>query len=113
LIQWQTIAILTNVTGAFQFPYPISKSESKRFFRAMPPSAVSPSPQISGMGSSNRLFRFSLNGLWGDNYVVQASTNLTNWVSISTNAIPACGFVVVVDPNSTNFSRRFYRAVVP
>jgi YD repeat-containing protein len=113
LTRWQTIAILTNITGAFQFPYPISKSESKRFFRAMPPSAVSPSPQISGMGSSNRLFRFSLNGLWGDNYVVQASTNLTHWVSISTNAIPAGGFVVVVDPNSTNFSRRFYRAVVP
>lgn len=113
LIHWHTISVLTNAAGSFQFPYPISPSESKRFFRVLPPSAVPASPQVTGMGSSTGLFRFSVNGLWGDNYVVQASTNLTQWVSISTNTIPAGGFIIIVDPSSTNFSRRFYRAVSP
>jgi YD repeat-containing protein len=33
LVQWYTIGIVTNATGSFQFPFPFSSTESKRFFR--------------------------------------------------------------------------------
>lgn len=40
--------------------------------------------------------------------VLEASTNLVNWVSIATNAANATP-ITVTDPQSTGFSRRFYR----
>jgi uncharacterized repeat protein (TIGR03806 family) len=47
----------------------------------------------------------------GSNYVLQASTNLTDWTPIATN--PAIGTNVLnfVDPNASNFTRRYYRVL--
>jgi hypothetical protein len=46
-------------------------------------------------------------GVPGYNYVVQASTNLVNWVPVQTNTAP----FTFVDTNASQFSRRFYRSV--
>ena len=46
----------------------------------------------------------------GQSYLFQASTDLVNWVSLSTNVAPS-NLTVLVDPNATNFPARFYRAV--
>jgi hypothetical protein len=48
--------------------------------------------------------------------IVQVSSNLAQWTSISTNAMPAiecpvCPTVLVFDRVATNLTRRFYRAV--
>jgi streptogramin lyase len=51
--------------------------------------------------------------LWGEpeqSYTIEASTNLFNWVSISTNTI-VTNAVDLVDQDAPNFKRRFYRAV--
>lgn len=46
------------------------------------------------------------------NYLIQSSTNLTNWTPaallVNTN-----GTVLFADPAATNFSKRFYRATMP
>jgi hypothetical protein len=34
-VQWYTISTVTNTTGSFQFSFPFSAGESKRFFRAV------------------------------------------------------------------------------
>lgn len=61
---------------------------------------------------SSSAFQFTLNGLAGQNYAIQRSTNLAlgNWVAmLATNA--PCNTVLIQDPQATN-PARFYRAVI-
>jgi hypothetical protein len=59
---------------------------------------------------TNSMFQISVAGITGSNYVLQASTNLVNWSSISTN--PAATNVFnLMDPNAANFPYRFYRVL--
>jgi hypothetical protein len=68
-------------------------------------------PQLAGTLAAGGRLQFVLRGQSGGNYVVQASTDLVNWRSISTNAIPAGGSIPISDSDMTNYVRRFYRAV--
>ena len=71
-------------------------------------SAAPVRPQLSGIGFSNGLFNLTINGDAGPDYIVQASTNLTDWTSIFTNHSPTPPFVWS-DTAASNFSQRFYR----
>jgi hypothetical protein len=57
-------------------------------------------------------FQMVFYGSVGSNYTLEASTSLTSWTSLfgfgCTNSP-----TVLLDTSATNFSRRFYRAVVP
>ena len=66
-----------------------------------------PSPSLSSLGFANGQFRLSVAGNSGYPVVVQSSTNLVNWVNISTNTPP---FSFTDTPSS--FPYRFYRASV-
>ena len=46
-------------------------------------------------------------GVPGCNFIIQASTNLIDWVNLATNPSP----FVVVDSDAGQYSRRFYRAI--
>jgi len=59
---------------------------------------------------TNGVFQFQFIGSMGSNYVVQASTNLTNWVPLFTN-IATNGYVSVTDTNAASFPGRYYRTV--
>ena len=59
---------------------------------------------------TNQQFRMGLLGVTGSNYVLEASTDLLNWIPISTNIAPGNSFDVV-DPNASNFPNRFYRVL--
>jgi hypothetical protein len=50
-------------------------------------------------------FSFSVSGLTSSQYVVQASTNLVNWVTLQTNTSP----FTFVDTNTASYCERFYR----
>jgi uncharacterized repeat protein (TIGR01451 family) len=66
-------------------------------------------PALSGSASAtNGLFKFSLVGTPGGSYIIQASTNLVNWIPIYTNISP----FVFTDPYATNYRSRFYRALI-
>jgi pimeloyl-ACP methyl ester carboxylesterase len=70
-----------------------------------------PPPQLTGISISINKFIFTLNGPAGSNYVIQASSNIVNWVNLSTNAIPTGGmqgFSILI---LTNQPEMFYRAV--
>jgi hypothetical protein len=56
-------------------------------------------------------FQLGLLGTVGGRYQIDASTNLANWTSISTNLIPGSGFTNFIDSDSAIFPRRFYRAL--
>jgi hypothetical protein len=51
-------------------------------------------------------FSFIVAGISGQPYVVQASTNLLDWIPVQTNIVP----FAFTDPSAGNFARRFYRA---
>ncbi|MDB6110921.1 MAG: hypothetical protein JWR69_2671 [Pedosphaera sp.] len=61
-------------------------------------------------GFTNGTFQLQVSGLVGKSYVLQASTNLVDWVSLNTNTPNATPFSLV-DPGASNFPARFYRAV--
>jgi hypothetical protein len=52
-------------------------------------------------------YALTVAGVTGYKYVVQASTNLVNWVPMQTNTAP----FTFVDANAGNFRQRFYRSV--
>lgn len=56
--------------------------------------------------TADPIFQFNVIGVPGYHYVVQASTNMTDWVSLQTNVCP----FVFEDTNSTNYPARYYRA---
>jgi hypothetical protein len=80
----------------------ISAAPQKYFRLRLPPFGLTPARQPGGG------FAVSTPGLPGYNVVIQASTNLFNWVNISTNPSPC----VFVDPNASQYPRRFYRVVL-
>jgi VCBS repeat-containing protein len=56
-------------------------------------------------------FSLNLSAPWGYVYVVEASTNLVDWIPIFTNATLSGSFVFT-DQTATNVPSQFYRAVV-
>ena len=65
-------------------------------------------PQLSSVTFSNGVFRLTVSGDTGPDYIVQASTNLTAWQSLFTNHLPTPPFNWS-DSNAASFTRRFYR----
>ena len=59
--------------------------------------------------TTNGSFQSQLIGLPTSNYILQASTDLTNWISLVTNS-SAQGIVTLVDTNHVNAGHRAYRA---
>src|SRR6266511_3213783 len=66
--------------------------------------------------ANDRVFGFIISdGRWGQTNVVEASTDLITWTSLSTNvfppsACPDCPLIEFRDSASTNIARRFYRS---
>jgi hypothetical protein len=71
----------------------------------------SPVPMLSNPERINpNIFRFTVNGLAGQNYTIQASSNLVNWNSIRTTNAPADVFTLQL--NQATNSRSAYRLKV-
>jgi len=78
---------------------------------------AAPSPPPNGKLSASYLksggpVQFTLSGAAGRTYVVQASTDMINWVPILTNSTPASGLLQFIDSKATNYPARFYRTVL-
>ena len=74
--------------------------------------AVTGSPLVTG-AAAVKGSGFTLNTIFDatNSYRVQASTNLTAWVNLSTNA--SGGPLHFIDTAATNLNRRFYRTATP
>jgi hypothetical protein len=64
----------------------------------------------SGAVTANGGFQLQLSGISAQTYILQASTDLVNWIPIITNT-PTVSPFIVIDMNATNFPQRFYRAL--
>ena len=65
-------------------------------------------PALNSAAYAPSQFSCQVVGPLGSQYVVEASTDLVNWVELQTNSVP----FTFVDTNSSNFSLRFYRTLV-
>jgi len=72
-------------------------------------SIINPPLQFVGYRVETNGFQAQLVGPVGGKYVVLASTNLKDWLPISTNLAPN-GTLNFIDSKASNYSRRFYRA---
>jgi hypothetical protein len=117
--QYTDVIVAGNVTNAL-----ISGIESGKtyYFAATSYNAAgwesSYSPEISytapvinlaqiSLASPSGGVNISVNGPAASPYVIFASTNLINWVALTTNTAP----FIFTDTNSSNYSQRFYQAV--
>jgi hypothetical protein len=66
-----------------------------------PPSLSSAKVSPSGQ------FQFLVNGIAGETYRIDGSSNLLQWITLATNT----SGIIFIDPNSTNYPHFFYRAV--
>jgi regulation of enolase protein 1 (concanavalin A-like superfamily) len=65
---------------------------------------------FTSVGFSNGMFQMQFLGSAGSNYVLQVSTNLYNWTPLVTNAATT-NVLFFIDPRSSNYPSRFYRAL--
>jgi len=103
------VNVQTNATeGALlQFIDPNAGEHPKRFYRALVCDGVS-GLQIGTITQlANGRVQFDFAGATGRRYVIQASTNLTDWQNIRTNV--GVGGPVTFADSFANFTRRFYR----
>jgi hypothetical protein len=72
---------------------------------------VNPQPTLAlpSKPSANQ-FQFQINGVAGQNYTIQASTNLSNWGDVRVTNAPSDSFTVRL--NGATNSRTFYRVLV-
>ena len=66
-------------------------------------------PLLSALTSTGAGVSFTLAGAPLGNYVIQASTNMSDWQPISTNLVSTNGLIQIGDPGI--FPQRYYRAV--
>jgi len=63
-------------------------------------------------GLDPRSLRMRVVGGPGQTYVLETSTDLRQWIPVSTNVISADGFFEFTDPNTGTSPQRYYRAVL-
>jgi uncharacterized delta-60 repeat protein len=74
---------------------------------AIPPAIV---VNDGGFGARQSGFGFNVRAIPGQVVVIDASTDFVQWIPIQTNLVTGSGLFVFTDPQSSLFSRRFYRA---
>ena len=62
---------------------------------------------LTSAAKVNGQFSFNVAGSTGMKYIVQASTDLKNWIPVQTNTAP----YIFTDTHSSEFSQRYYRTV--
>jgi len=76
---------------------------------AQPPLILTDDGQF---GITDGSFGFNVQGQAGQVMVIEVSTNLLDWLPLQTNTLGSGPFYFS-DPDTTNFTQRFYRAVTP
>jgi len=73
-------------------------------------SVASPQFRLEVGAFSDGNVQVKVRGQVSQSYVIQASTDLTDWQPISTNQAVK-GVITLIDPDANKYSLRYYRAV--
>jgi hypothetical protein len=108
--QFAVNVVTTPVTTPVATPKVVSAAIVVPVVPAFTPANIVTAPlpaTLTAMTSANGQFTFNVSGTPDYQYAVQASSNMTDWVSVQTNAAP----FVFTDANASQFNQRFYRVV--
>lgn len=112
LVHWKPV--ITN-SAPFTFTAVNNGQTGQEFFRAIlydvPQNPSSSPPPMAKLVSPVGLigqFSFTVQGVSGQQYVVETSTNLTQWTPVVTNTAP----FTYMGGNLNQFSQQFYRAIL-
>ena len=86
-----------NFSGNVPNPLPVNVPDASTVSIANTPDG----PAITLSGSSDQT------------YVIEASLDMHNWTSLSTNMTDASGLFTFVDTDAKNYPQRYYRGVAP
>jgi len=86
-----------NFSGNVPNPLPVNIPDASTVSIATTPDG----PAITLSGSTNQT------------YVIEASFDMINWTSLSTNVTDSTGIFTFVDSDANNYPSRFYRGVAP
>ena len=104
---WVNVHTNSTEGALLEFVDPAAGAHPKRFYRAIMCDAAN-GLQIGTITQlANGRVQFDFTGAGGRSYVIQASTNLTQWENVRTNA-GVTGSVTFTD-SFANHARRFYR----
>ena len=112
--QTNATLVVSNAQEADQGKYSVALTNpaSGDFVISAPARLFEP-PRLSGLvRQADGSVQFSLIGAAGVAFRVETSSNLSNWTPLVT-ITNGTRTEIVVDTNAANFSRRFYRALVP
>jgi hypothetical protein len=114
LANWVPVFSFACTNGTMDVFVPETGPFSARFYRLAPPTAVS--GLRLGLGSARPLSSSGLDLVLfsspGLEYRIDASSDLLSWTAV-TNFVSTNATMHFMDSSATNYSRRFYRAVVP
>jgi hypothetical protein len=103
----------TNLQDIAVSNYP---SASTLFTNSFPPLSLTvftfapAAPSLSVLPAVSGQFAFQLDGQWGTPYIIQTSTNLLTWTSISTNLLTGAS-LNFTNTIPTGTGQEFWRAV--
>lgn len=114
LVNWVPAWVYVSTNSPMMLYDPMASNFQHRFYKIGPLTSF---PSMSlGLAASNafgdnglNLMLYSLPGL---NYRIEVSSNLVNWTTL-TNFVKTNSPFQFSDPAATNYTRRFYRAVIP
>ncbi|MBU6399442.1 MAG: hypothetical protein KGS61_03910, partial [Verrucomicrobia bacterium] len=112
LVDWSILGVRTLIGEAASYVDVYAPAYSNGFYRG---TLLSDPPTVIGtnFSLSNGQFQIPLNGPPGQDFMVQASTDLVSWTAIATNTFTFTqGYADFVDPAATNFTHRFYWIVL-
>src|SRR5437660_6081364 len=116
---WVVMAAPPSVTGSDSRTIHVTVPASSPLPLPIPPGGMAApkpaAPSIKNddaggdpvLGASR--FQFRVSGAPGQRYSIEASPNLVNWTSVSTNQVSTSGFYDFTDPQAGEFPQRFYR----
>lgn len=97
-------------TGSNSFPLTLPATQCNVYAVQAGPPPPPVIPNGGGFGFAAGEFGFTVGAVPGQIIVVEAATNLVNWIPLQTNAISDSGFIHFADADAVSLARRFYRA---
>jgi uncharacterized repeat protein (TIGR01451 family) len=104
---------VVNETAAFALETDLNPRdnvvETQTTVLARTPSA----PELAGFALVGGRFQMEIRGWPGETWRIQASSDLIDWITLATKALPPAGILQFIDPGTPDHAARFYRVVAP